>query len=153
MHRELVDEQRPHVALLEVARVDPVVGAGDLVAALGVRDDVAVDLEHQLLDAFFLEDLFEPLLRARPLVLDGLGVDVAEAELQEVPDAADVAPGHVADVDQRPRQPSSGPSASPSCAHAPSAAMEPQTRMVLARKPREIRPSHAMQSATAAVRG
>ena len=27
VHRELVDEQRPHVALLEVARVDPVVAS------------------------------------------------------------------------------------------------------------------------------
>ena len=61
MHGELVDEQRVHLALLEVARVDPVVRAGHLVAALGVRDDVAVDLEQQLLDAFFFEHLFEPL--------------------------------------------------------------------------------------------
>ena len=62
VHRELVDEQRPHVALLEVARVDPVVRAGHLVAALGVRDDVAVDLEQQLLDALLLVDLVEPVL-------------------------------------------------------------------------------------------
>lgn len=104
MHRELVDEQRIHVALLEVARVDPVGAAGDLVAALRVRDEIAVDLEQQLLDALFLEHLLEPPPRPGPLVLDRLGVDVAEADLEEVPHGADVASAHVADVDQRPGQ-------------------------------------------------
>ena len=59
VYGELIDEQRVHVALLEVARVDPVVRARDLVATLRVRDDVAIDLEDQLLDAFFLSGLCE----------------------------------------------------------------------------------------------
>ena len=103
MDRELVDEQRPHVALLEVARVDPVIRAGHFVAALGVRDDIVADLEQELLDALLFEDLLEPAARARPLVLDGLRVHVAEADLQEVPDIADIAAGHVPDVDRRAR--------------------------------------------------
>ena len=91
MHRQLIDEHRAHVALLEVARVDPVVRAGHLVGAFGVGHDVPVDLEEQLLHALFLVDLLEAMLGARPLVLDGLAVDVAEADLQELPDAVDVA--------------------------------------------------------------
>ena len=39
VHGELLDEERAHVALLEVALVHPVVGAGDLEGALGVADD------------------------------------------------------------------------------------------------------------------
>jgi len=65
MDRELVDEQRPHVALLEVPRIDPVIGSGHLVRALCIRDDRVVDFEQQLLDAFLFEDLLEPMLRAR----------------------------------------------------------------------------------------
>ena len=101
MHRELVDEQRTHLALLEVARVDPVVAAEHLVAALRVRDDLASDLEDELVDALFFEDLLEAVLAARPLILDGLRIDVAKADLQELPHAVDVAPVHVADAHLR----------------------------------------------------
>ena len=51
VHGQLLDEERAHVALLEVALVHPVVGAGDLERALGVADDsvlapVVGDLEE-----------------------------------------------------------------------------------------------------------
>ena len=39
VHRQLLDEERAHVALLEVPEVDPVVGAADLEGALGVAHD------------------------------------------------------------------------------------------------------------------
>src|SRR3569832_203323 len=102
MHRELVDEQRPHLALLEVARVDPVIAARHFVAALGFRVVLVVDLEHELFDAFFFEDLLEPPARARALILDGLRIDVAKADLEKVPDIADIATSHVTHDDRGP---------------------------------------------------
>src|SRR4051812_26788975 len=99
VHRELFDEERTHVALLEVAGVDPAVAAADLVGALGVGDDLTTDREEELLDALFLVDLRESLLRSRALVLEGRAVHVAEAELEELPDLVEIAAMDPLDLD------------------------------------------------------
>src|SRR5262249_20720731 len=92
-----------HVAALEVALVHPVVGAGDLERALRVADDDVLlgDLrfEEELLDALFVVDLEEALLRARALVLHGVAVPVAEADLEELAHAMQIAPMDPTDSD------------------------------------------------------
>src|SRR5262249_29498555 len=64
--------------------------------ALGIADQrvaaALFDLEDELLDAVFFVHLEEALLRARPLVLDRLTIHVAEAKLEKLPDAVQVAP-------------------------------------------------------------
>jgi len=103
---ELLDEERAHVAVLEVTLVHPVVAADDLHRTLGITDDLGAllvvrgDLEEELLDALFLVDLDEALLRSRPLVLDGLAVHVAKAQLQELPHAVQIAAVDAADADR-----------------------------------------------------
>src|SRR5262249_36801747 len=94
-------EHRAHLARFEVARVDPIVRAGDLEGALGVGDDLVADLKEELLDAFVLVDLDEALLGARTLVLDGLAIDAAEGELQELPGPIQVAAMDAPDAQHR----------------------------------------------------
>src|SRR5262249_34512201 len=89
---ELLDEQRPHPALLEVAHVDPAVVAAGVRRALGVADDLIAHLEEELVDVLLAVSLDEPPLGERTLVLHGLAIDVAEAELQELPGPVQVAP-------------------------------------------------------------
>jgi hypothetical protein len=87
---ELLDEEGPHAALLEPARVDPVVVAGGLEGALGVADDFSVHLVDELLYPLRGVHLQEAALGAGALVLDRLAVDVPEDELEELPGAVEV---------------------------------------------------------------
>src|SRR5690606_29176302 len=96
---ELVHVQRPHPPLREIARVDPAIRAGGADAALGIADDLLADLEEELLDFLFLVDLEEAFARARPLVLDGLAIDLAEDELEKLPRAPEVASVQTAHAD------------------------------------------------------
>src|SRR4029079_10882057 len=85
VRRELLHEERPHVARLEEARIDPVIRSGDLERALCIADDLAVDGEHELLDPVVVVLLEEALLAARALVLERLPIHAAEYELEELP--------------------------------------------------------------------
>src|SRR4029453_3424130 len=99
VRRQLLDEQRPHAALLEVPHVDPAVVAAGVGCALGVAHDLVADLEEELVDVVLAVDLDEATLGERALVFDGLAVDVAEAELQELPGPVQVAPVDAAHAD------------------------------------------------------
>jgi hypothetical protein len=99
VHGQLVDEHRPHATLLEVARVEPVVGARDLHGALGVADDLVLTLEQQLLDVFIVVDVEETVLGARTLVFDRLAIYVPEHVLEELPSAIQVAAMKPPDAD------------------------------------------------------
>src|SRR5262245_34786015 len=91
MGGELLYEQGPHPALLEVPHVDPAVVAAGVRGALGVADDLVAHLEEQLVDVLLAVRLDEPALGEGPLILDRLAVHVTEAELQELPGAVEVA--------------------------------------------------------------
>ena len=99
MRRQLLHEERPHAALLEVAHVDPAVAAAGIRRALGVADDPVAHLEQELVDVLLAVHLDEAAFRQRPLVFDRLPIHVAEAELQELPRAIQVAAVDTTDRD------------------------------------------------------
>src|SRR5262245_38663577 len=102
MDSQLLDKEGTHPLSLEIAVIHPVVGADDLVGELGVADQlvaaVALELEEELLHPFLFVDIDEVLFEPWTLVLHRLAVHITEDELQELPNAVDVAPMDTSDT-------------------------------------------------------
>ena len=67
--------------------------------ALGVADDPIAHQEQELVDVLLAVHLDEAAFRQRPLVFDRFPIHVAEAELQELPRAIQVAAVDTTDRD------------------------------------------------------